>query len=122
MLREGATSSVANTKPPSPRDKRERLKLWKKSKQFQRDLAAKLAEDDRVEQLSAQKRRMKLLEHSREVRRLAEEKFAAREARLELERRELDASRREREAMDAAIEREREKLLAEFHNKTASLA
>jgi|TARA_B110000003_G_scaffold80559_1_gene82239 hypothetical protein len=75
-----------------------------------------------VEQLSAQKRRMKLLEHSREVRRLAEEKFAEREARLELERRELDASRREREAMDAAIEREREKLLAEFHNKTASLA
>jgi hypothetical protein len=53
---------------------------------------------------------------------LAEEKFAEREARLELERRELDASRREREAMDAAIEREREKLLAEFHNKTASLA
>ena len=46
------------------REAREAQALEEK-KQFQRDLAAKLAEDDRVEQLSAQKRRMKLLEHQR---------------------------------------------------------
>lgn len=37
---------------------------------------AKFAEDDRIEQLSAQKRRMKQLEHRRAVERLIEDRRA----------------------------------------------
>lgn len=39
-------------------------------------MMAKYAEDDRIEQLSAQKRRMKQLEHRRAVERLIEERKA----------------------------------------------
>ena len=86
-------------------------------KRFSERLQRELAEQDRVEQMNAQRRRMKLLEHSREVRRLADEKFAAKEAALEMERRELEARRREREAVDAAIESERAKMLQEFESR-----
>ena len=39
-------------------------------------MIAKFAEDDRIEQMNAQKRRMKQLEHRREVERLIEERRA----------------------------------------------
>ena len=74
---------------------------------------AKFAEDDRIEQLNAQKRRMKQQEHKRAVENLIEQRrqqFAAdRERELE--------GRREEERMEAfrrqIIEEERQKLLQE---------
>ena len=94
-----------------------RARTEEEKKRFSERLQRELAEQDRVEQMNAQRRRMKLLEHSREVRRLADEKFAAKEAALEMERRELEARRREREAVDAAIESERAKMLQEFESR-----
>lgn len=47
---------------------------------FRRIMMAKFAEDDRIEQMNAQKRRMKQLEHKREVEKLIEEKRRQREA------------------------------------------
>jgi len=48
-------------------------------------MMAKFAEDDRIEQMNAQKRRMKQLEHQRAVERMLEERrkqFAARQVCL----------------------------------------
>lgn len=41
---------------------------------FRQSMLAKFAEDDRIEQMNAQKRRMKQLEHRKEVARLIEER------------------------------------------------
>lgn len=76
-------------------------------------MMAKFAEDDRIEQMNANKRRMKQLEHKRAVEKLIEDRksqFAAdRERELE--------ERREEERMEAfrkqIIEEERQKLLRE---------
>lgn len=47
---------------------------------FRRIMMDKFAEDDRIEQMNAQKRRMKQLEHKREVEKLIEEKRRRRQA------------------------------------------
>lgn len=47
---------------------------------FRRTMMAKFAEDDRIDQMNAQRRRMKQLEHKREVERLMEEKRRQQEA------------------------------------------
>jgi hypothetical protein len=94
--------------------RREREERDREEKQqFSQELMAQLAEQDRIEQMSAQKRRMKLLEHSREVRALADAKFAQRDAELKRDALERDALERERSALDATIERERQNLLAQ---------
>lgn len=76
-------------------------------------MMAKFAEDDRIEQMNAQKRRMKQLEHKRAVENLIEDRRAQFAADRE---RELD-ERREGERMEAfrrqIIEEERQKLLQE---------
>lgn len=41
---------------------------------FRKIMLAKFAEDDRIEQMNAQKRRMKQLEHRREVEKLIDER------------------------------------------------
>lgn len=41
---------------------------------FRQQMLAKLAEDDRIEQMNAQKRRMKQLEHKRAVEKLIEDR------------------------------------------------
>lgn len=46
---------------------------------FRRMMMAKFAEDDRIEQMNAQKRRMKQLEHKREVEKLIEDRRRQRE-------------------------------------------
>lgn len=81
--------------------------------EFRQQMMAKFAEDDRIEQMNANKRRMKQLEHKRAVEKLIEDRksqFAAdRERELE--------ERREEERMEAfrkqIIEEERQKLLRE---------
>lgn len=80
---------------------------------FNFQMLAKFAEDDRIEQMNAQKRRMKQLEHKRAVEELIEDRRAQFAADRE---REL-AERREEERMEAfrkqIIEEERQKLLQE---------
>lgn len=49
---------------------------------FRKKIMAKMAEDDRLEQMNAQKRRMKQLEHKREVERLMEDRRRQREAAM----------------------------------------
>ncbi|XP_052010081.1 meiosis-specific nuclear structural protein 1 [Xyrauchen texanus] len=63
---------------------------------FRQMMMAKFAEDDRIEQMNAQKRRMKQLEHKRAVEKLLED------------RRQQYLAEQEREAEERAMEQERE--------------
>lgn len=47
---------------------------------FRREMMAKFAEDDRIDQMNAHRRRMKQLEHKREVEKLIEDRRRQREA------------------------------------------
>ena len=51
---------------------------------FRKMMMAKFAEDDRIEQMNAHKRRMRQLEHKREVEKLIEDRRRQREADLVL--------------------------------------
>lgn len=76
-------------------------------------MLAKFAEDDRIEQMNASKRRMKLLEHKRAVERLMEERrrqFAAEREREVLQREEEQKMEQFRRQI---IEEERRRLLRE---------
>lgn len=80
---------------------------------FRAFMLEKFAEDDRVEQMNAQRRRMRMLEHKKEVERLAAIKRAMFEEQRVQEQREL-AGERAREAQVAAIvEQERLRMLRE---------
>ncbi|NXT44961.1 MNS1 protein, partial [Pelecanoides urinatrix] len=84
---------------------------------FRQQMLAKLAEDDRIEQMNAQKRRMKQLEHRRAVEKLIEDRrkqFIADKER-ELEERQLEERRQEN--IRAIVEEERQKLLKEHASK-----
>jgi hypothetical protein len=82
-------------------------------REFRQAMLEKFARDDRLEQMSAQKRRMRGLEHGREV----EDLIAERRARIQIEReRQEDALAQEgvmKEARRRLIEEERQKLLRE---------
>ncbi|NXM80311.1 MNS1 protein, partial [Oenanthe oenanthe] len=80
---------------------------------LRKQILAKLAEDDRIEQLNAQKRRMKQLEHKMAVEKILEDrrKQCIAEKERELEERELE--KRRQESIRAIIEEERQKLLKE---------
>ncbi|CAL1604068.1 unnamed protein product [Knipowitschia caucasica] len=78
---------------------------------FRKIMLVKFAEDDRIEQMNAQKRRMKQLEHKREVEKLIEERRRQHEADKEFVAKE-QALEEEREALRMKIiEEERQKLL-----------
>ncbi|XP_062242685.1 meiosis-specific nuclear structural protein 1 [Platichthys flesus] len=78
---------------------------------FSKAMMAKYAEDDRIEQMNAQKRRMKQLEHKRAVVKMIEDKRRQHLADVELEAKER-AMEQEREAQRRQIvEEERKKLL-----------
>uniref|UniRef100_A0A8D0HQV2 Meiosis-specific nuclear structural protein 1 n=1 Tax=Sphenodon punctatus TaxID=8508 RepID=A0A8D0HQV2_SPHPU len=84
---------------------------------FRQAMLAKFAEDDRIEQMNAQKRRMKQLEHRKAVEKLIEERrkqFLADKER-ELEDRELE--KRREGNIHAIVEEERQKLLKEHATK-----
>lgn len=59
---------------------------------FKQKLLQKFAEDERLEQMNAQKRRMRELEHKREIERLWQEKLAIYRAERELELQERERS------------------------------
>ena len=77
----------------------------------------KFAEDDRIEQMNAQRRRMKMAEHRRETERLLEEK---REMYNRLKLAEVEATRlkeQEEHRRASIIEEERRRLLQMYAKK-----
>ncbi|KFQ22093.1 Meiosis-specific nuclear structural protein 1, partial [Mesitornis unicolor] len=94
-----------------------RQAMQEEEEAFRQQMLAKLAEDDRIEQMNAQKRRMKQLEHNRAVEKLIEDRrkqFIADKER-ELEERQLEERRQEN--IRAVVEEERQKLLKEHASK-----
>lgn len=87
---------------------------------FRELLLARLAEDDRLEQMADAKRRMKLLEHKREVERLAAIKAAMIAEAASADAR-ADAAVQAREQVDAGIvAAERQRLLREHASRLAA--
>lgn len=58
--------------------------------EFKRKLMEKFAEDDRLEQMNAQRRRMRELEHKREIERLWQEKLVIYQQQREAEKAEQE--------------------------------
>merc|ERR1711959_880364 len=81
--------------------------------QFRDAMLQKFAEEDRLEQMSAQRRRMKQLEHKREVERLMEERRKAYEEQRLREATEREIEERAERFRQEIIERERQRLLEE---------
>jgi len=80
---------------------------------FKIKLMEKFAEDERLEQMNAQKRRMRELEHKREVERLWQEKLFIYKEQREIEIRDREAKIAEEQRVQAIIEMEKQKLLAQ---------
>lgn len=76
-------------------------------------LLAKFAEDDRIEQMNAQKRRLKVQEHKREVERQLQLRREQYEAARQQEREAFLYLQKEEEEQRRVIEEERRRLLAE---------
>ncbi len=81
--------------------------------EFKQKLFQIFAEDERLEQMNAQKRRMREQEHKREIEKLWQEKLAVYQAQRELEVQELHVKRSEEAKMQSIIEQEKARLLAE---------
>ncbi|GFR46814.1 hypothetical protein Agub_g8451 [Astrephomene gubernaculifera] len=81
--------------------------------EFRQRMLAKFAEDERLEQMNAQKRRMRMAEHAREVQRLIDEKRRAFEEAKAREEAEEVAKRAEEARLQNLVEEERKKLLRE---------
>ncbi len=96
-----------------------RLKAERKAEElrmedeFKQKLFQRFAEDEKLEQMNAQKRRMREQEHKREIERLWQEKLAVFQAQRELEFRELNAKKEDEARMRQVIEQEKARLLAE---------
>merc|ERR550514_48274 len=76
-------------------------------------LMRKFAEDDRIEQMNEQKRRMKVEQHKREAERLVAMRREMYEAAREDERANEDSLRAEEASRQVVIEAERRRLLQE---------
>ena len=81
--------------------------------EFKEKLLQKYAEDDRLEQMNAQKRRMKELEHKREIERLWQEKLAIYQAQRQAEQEEILRQKQLEEEQKNVIELEKARLLQE---------
>uniref|UniRef100_A0A7N5KFT6 Meiosis-specific nuclear structural protein 1 n=1 Tax=Ailuropoda melanoleuca TaxID=9646 RepID=A0A7N5KFT6_AILME len=84
---------------------------------FRKAMLAKLAEDDRIELMNAQKQRMKQLEHRRAVEKLIEERRNQFLADKQRELEEWQLQQRRQGCINAIIEEERLKLLKEHATK-----
>lgn len=80
---------------------------------FREEMMAKFAEDDRLEQMNAQKRRMKQLEHRRAVERLIEDRRRQFQMEKEAEIKARQEEERLEELRKEIIEQERQKMLKE---------
>lgn len=81
--------------------------------EFKKKLMQKFAEDERLEQMNAQKRRLKEQEHKREIERLWQEKLAIYRAQREIELEEKRIKEEEEKRKLMVIEMEKERLLRE---------
>ena len=81
--------------------------------EFKRKLMEKFAEDDRLEQMNAQRRRMREQEHKREIERLWIEKLAIYKAQREAEQAEAEYKKQEEARQRSVVEQEKARLLAE---------
>lgn len=95
--------------------------------EFKKRLMEKFAEDERLEQMNAQKRRMREQEHKREIERLWQEKLAVYRAQREIELEERKAQEEEEKRKQMVVEMEKERLLREhghilqqYHPKVAT--
>ena len=79
---------------------------------FKRKLMDKFAEDERLEQMNAQRRRMREQEHKREVEKIWQEKLAVYRAQREMELEEKRFQEEEVRRQEMVVEMEKEKLLA----------
>merc|ERR1711981_379120 len=94
--------------------KEEKKKMDKEEEEkFRVQLMAKFAEDDRIEQLNDQKRRMKIQKHRREVERLLKEKQAMYELDRQQEVEEQRKGKEEEARRHTIVELERQRLLRE---------
>ncbi|XP_064387489.1 meiosis-specific nuclear structural protein 1-like [Halichondria panicea] len=84
---------------------------------FRQQMMAKFAEDDRIEQMNAQKRRMKQLEHRREVERLIDVRRTQFQAEKEAELEQRKDEERREASRKVIIEQERQRLLQEHASK-----
>ncbi|MBN3323993.1 MNS1 protein, partial [Atractosteus spatula] len=84
---------------------------------FRKMMLAKFAEDDRIEQMNAQKRRMKQLEHRRAVEKLLEERRRQFQADKEHELKEREMELQREAVRRQIIEEERQKLLKHHATK-----
>jgi|EP01046_Picozoa_sp_COSAG06_P003690 hypothetical protein len=91
--------------------------LQEEEETFREQMLAKFAEDDRIEQMNAQKRRMKQADHRREVERLIEARRAEFEAQKAAELIEGQDGGVLGEAKRKIIEEERQKMIAEHAAK-----
>jgi hypothetical protein len=95
--------------------------------EFRQKMMEKFAEDDRIEQMNAQKRRLKEQEHKREVENLWQDKLSLYREMREQEIQEKQAKEEEERYQQWVIEQEKERLLKEhgnilttYHPKAAS--
>lgn len=94
---------------------------------FKIKMAEKFAEDERLEQMNAQKRRMRELEHKREIERLWQEKLAVYRVQREQEFEERRLKSESDNMQRTVIQRQKEELirqhaaiLSDFNPKAAS--
>ncbi|KAM9366973.1 LOW QUALITY PROTEIN: zinc finger protein 280C-like [Symphorus nematophorus] len=84
---------------------------------FRKITMAKFAEDDRIEQMNERKRRMKQLEHKREVEKLLEDRRRQHEADRELEAKEKAIEQEQELLRRQIVEEERQRLLKRHATK-----
>jgi len=80
---------------------------------FKATMMARFAEEDRIEQMNAQKRRMRQLEHAREVQRMVDDRRRLYQEQKAREEAEIAAQSAEEARKQVILEAERQKLLAE---------
>jgi|TARA_B110000971_G_scaffold23172_1_gene20915 hypothetical protein len=90
-----------------------RLEEQAEEESFRKIMLQRFAEQDRLEQMHTQKRRMKMQEHKREVERLAFVKRAMYEEQMRREMEENNAQAREDEHVAEIVEQERKRLLVD---------
>ena len=83
-------------------------------KQFKEQMLKKFAEDDRIEQMNAQRRRMKELEHKRQADALWQQKIELLRKQREIEEMEALKIKQDEQRKKDIVERERQRMLAEF--------
>lgn len=101
--------------------------MQREEDEFKRKMAVKFAEDERIEQLNAHKRRMKELEHKKEIDRIWNDKITAYKEERARELAEFEAKKAQEQAyQDAITEYKRQllqehmALLSEYNPKAAS--